>query len=56
VLLVILYGSFIHLIRKESEVNHIIILEIQGNLASYPLEIQGCCDKIQMEKKGGMEI
>ena len=51
-LLVKLYGSFIHLIRQESEVNHIIILEIQGNFASYPLEIQGCFDDLPLEKKG----
>jgi len=43
---------FSHLIRQESEVNHIIILEIQGNLASYPLEIQGWFDDLPLEKKG----
>ena len=53
-LLVKLYESFIHLIRKESEVNHIIILEIQGNFATYPLEIQGYFDDMPLEKKGKM--
>ena len=38
--------------KKESEVNHIIILEIQGNFATYPLEIQGCFDDLPLEKKG----
>jgi len=41
--------------KKESEVNHIIILEIQGNFASYPLEIQGCFDNMTLEKKGNTD-